>query len=650
MKVLKLFKSLFIFELKRRLRLREIILFLLILLIFGYFVNDGKARYLDLMKEKKAFQEIEMAKLSKYVLYTQYGTYGLTILFVPSPFIVLYAESAFDDILTNVNSGDRLEIYKNLKGQAYFKDNSRLISLMGITLLFAICFSLLYGLDTTGKKAFLKYLSGLAKPGVLLFTMALVRMLLLILALLVIYGCSFLFLLSQGINLFRSPLLVICLVSMLLIGVFFFLGCVIGSIKSKAVQWIAFGAIFFASILLIPSIADKHIQSKAKKIESLNEFTIKNLALVMDLEKLLTTKYGISAEEGNEPQEALKKIKTALTKEFPIIFSNEDSMIEDMEEKITYRHTLSCFFPVLFYNTTVEELSSCGGKSFIDFYKFAKNQKMNFINYYVEKKFLSKSSQGKNAKVEKVESFVNHDENLFYARSRLPDLFGVGVGVIFLYIAVFAAVSFYRFKRGLHPVPPKGVLDGVDIDVAKGEEIYVKTCDSLFSDYFRAILTGKVDQGTVRINNRVVERGESIALTYLCRPEDIPAEVKTNSLLNLLAALIPETRGIVRTLKEELGRENLGKKFSDLPMGKQVKLLLLPALAADTPLYLVHGLADRCDKEASLEYEQKIRELLNKGGMAIYLSDAVYPNPNIKADRFYVVTRENTAYETREIK
>jgi hypothetical protein len=65
MNIVKLLKNLFVIELKRRLRWREIILFLLIVLFFFYFFIDGKNRYMDIIENKTVFQKIDITQQGK---------------------------------------------------------------------------------------------------------------------------------------------------------------------------------------------------------------------------------------------------------------------------------------------------------------------------------------------------------------------------------------------------------------------------------------------------------------------------------------------------------------------------------------------------------------------------------------------------------
>jgi len=67
-------------------------------------------------------------------------------------------------------------------------------------------------------------------------------------------------------------------------------------------------------------------------------------------------------------------------------------------------------------------------------------------------------------------------------------------------------------------------------------------------------------------------------------------------------------------------------------------------------MVVIHGLVDKCDREATVEYMASIKSLLQKGCVVVYFSEAVYPNFHLKTDRFIMITREKSQYENQEIK
>jgi len=647
MNLVSLLKNLFVIELKRRLKLRDMIIFLFIFLIFIYFFNDGKNIYTHLCENKEVFQKIEQAKVNKYVLYTQYGTYGISILFIPSPFVVFYVDSGFNDILTNINSGDRLEIYKNLKGSAYFSGKSDLMNIRGVILLFAIFFSLLYGFDTTGKKEYLRFLSNLTNQWVLFFSLVFVRIGLLVLALFVIVGISLLSLSMSTIGLISLSLLYIFILAILLIIVFFFLGCIIGSLKKKTLVGIIAGIVYFVSIFFIPAIVDKHTRIHASDIESLYDFTLKNLSLLMEVEKRLTNKFGISTEEVAEPPEALERVKEALEREFEIIFSREDGMRSKMLNKIKYRQLLSNFFPVLFYNSVLEELSSCGGLSFIDFYEYSKKRKKEFIDFYVKKKFLSKGkSRG-------VESFVKNDENLYFSVSRLPTKFWLGILVNILYIIIVGVGAGIRFCFVLGAVNRKIITDKVIVDFRRGKDNHICTKDGAAIDhfYYKFSCGGKRYAGRIAIDGNFLKSGEKQSFIYLCNPKDIPGEMSVNDLLNLFKNFMYLNGKTLNELKSKIGSGLCRMRLGKLSIDDIVKVLLKIISCRRGYIYMFDGIINKCsDDFIQGEFAKQIDMLKSFDGLIIYFGDNTnYTSLKIDHHFLYYLTADGYVCEELRI-
>ena len=252
---MNIFKVTFAFECKRRLCRRDIIIFFIIAVIFFFSAHHGKNKYLNTVESIKIFQEAERAKVHQYLLYRQYGAFGIQLLFVPSPYSTLFNDYAFNSLHASVNIAERLNIYKSVKGQGFFIARSGFMTFCGIILLFGVFAALLYGYDTTKSKEYLKLLSGISGSKKVFWTVVVSRIIILNLAFLVLVGISLLSLLIDNINLFQPPLIFIAVVLSLVLMFFFALGGVIGSLE-KLTRGIVFGAVYFISVGIIPFLAD----------------------------------------------------------------------------------------------------------------------------------------------------------------------------------------------------------------------------------------------------------------------------------------------------------------------------------------------------------------------------------------------------------
>jgi hypothetical protein len=642
---MKLLISVFNFEFKRRLRLRDMLIFCVILLIFLIIVNDGKNKYFDLQENKETFQKIQELKVKQYSLYTQYGGYGINLLLIPSPFSIFGIDSKNGKLLSNVNSGERLNIYTSRKGMNYFDEKSGFLNLRGLIILFSTFFALLYGVDLVKNKPYLRFFSSLSTSGKLFRASSVSRILLLIMAYFILLGPSLLWLLLHGVNLFQPQILSLITPAILLITSFFFLGCMIGSLKDKSTRLIIFGLFYFLSIILIPGLADKYTQDDTDGIESLFPFELKNLELIMSLEKRALEKVGVYKDDGDiAPEKFIKMVKKALNDEFKIIFAREEKMMAHILKKIRNRHTMSCFFPVLFYSSVNAEVSSCGDLSFIDFYSYSKKIKKEFLDFYVEKKFLSKSQPGQ------VESFVKKDENLFYAQSHLPYRFWLGILFnLIIYIGAGGIGAYFCFKRSLHPTPEKNSTEKAVINLKIGEDYHIDTADYAAVDHIYNVLTGKIKgfKGKISIDEKSIVTKEKQDIVYICSPADIPAEVKVNDLLRLFKGLLNLSKKQVDELKSGICNGILDKLFSELSPDLQLKLLFKIGCLKVGSIYMLHDLINKCSSQCIKELAEEIKALKAANAIILYFKDSTLAKP-LKVDHHIAYTRVDGYYEWHE--
>lgn len=627
-------------------KLRDILILCVILLIFLYIADDGKENYFDLKENKEAFQKIEELKVKQYSLYSQYGGFGMNLLLIPSPFSILGIDFKNNELLSNVNSVERLDIYTSRKGRNYFDEKYGFFNLKGLTLLISIFFALLYGIDLVKNKPSLRFFSKLATPGKIFWASAVSRILLLILAYFILLGLSLLWMLLHGINLFQPQILITITTTIILIIAFFFFGCMIGSLKNKSTRWFIFGLSYFLSIILIPGMADKYTQDEAENIESLFPFELKNLELIMNVERRLIDQFGLSKSGEKASPELLAKIKEALDNEFERIFAREEKMMAQILEKIKVRHTVSCFFPVLFYDSVNAEASSCGDLSFIDFYSYSKKIKKEFIEFYVQKKFLEKSQPGR------VESFVKKDENLFYAHSHLPYRFWLGlIFHLIVYIGAGGFFAYYCFKRSLTPTPAKNSTEKVNIKLKSGEDYHIDTFDYAAVDHVYNTASGKIKgfKGQITIDGKSIVTGEKQDVVYICSAADIPVEVDVNDLLNLSKGLLKLSKEQVHDLKTGICKDILDKRFSKLSPDLQLRLLFKIGGLKGGKIYMLHDLINKCSNQYIKEFAEEIKALKAADAIILYFND----NPlysTLRVDHHIAYTRVDGYYEWQEVK
>lgn len=652
---MNMIRSLFVFELKRRLKWREITVVFAVLLIFLFFINQGKNKYTDTIDNTSVFQETEERLVKSYIHYTQYGTIGIRLLFIPSPFSILYHNPIYEGLLSSVNSGEKLTLDKTLKGRHFFVKTSPFNDFLSLVLLCAAVFCVLYGYDTPREKAYLRFLSSLShstgKGTAKLFAaLAIARLMLAMLIFFLLLAVSLFWAGIHNVHPLQTPVVFFILLIFITIVFFFFVGFLLGTLRKKASRAILLGVFYAASFIILPVLFNIYTDINVSQMESLFEFELKNMELVMLVEKRLIEKFGFYKSGDVVTPELKEKIKEALSQEFNKVFAREEHLKELILEKVSHRHGVSCLYPVLFFNTAVGELSSCGELSVLDFYSYSLRMKKEFLSFYVEKKFMLESRPGH------VENFIKGGENLFYAQSLLPYHFWWGTAVSLLYIALLAMASYFRFKRVLAPAPEKGSTDMLEIHLCPGEDYHVNSEDYAAVDHFYSVFSGGVKDftGKIIIDGKNIASGEKQEFVYLCSLGQIPGEVKVNAHLRLYQRLLNLSQEQTSGLKAVIGKGMENKRFLDLPTDEKLQLMFKLVQYAGSrftgrAIYMLHDFVSRCSAGYVKELAEEISRLKSKQAIILYFKDGVLCK-QLNVDHHNVYTRTGHNYEWHEVR
>jgi ABC-type transport system involved in multi-copper enzyme maturation permease subunit len=232
----------------------------------------------------------------------------------------------------------------------------------------------------------------------------------------------------------------IYLVILMLMLVFFFtLGTIAGSFKSRFVGFVILVVSWFVLVFLVPGIVSAVTSRRADNMTSNYQLELEKLKILMDFEKRSYEETGVTTEENIES--VREDIERYMENQFKKVQAFEKKLEAEIERNIHHFQTLSSLFPSTFYLSTSDEISSKGYESFIDFFSYILELKEKFIRYYINKRYYSNYS--------KVESFIKDDQNLFYAKSRLPRGFFRGLLLNLVFIVGLLIISYGRFKRSL---------------------------------------------------------------------------------------------------------------------------------------------------------------------------------------------------------
>lgn len=158
---MRLLKSIFNFQVKKAVNKRNALVFLFIAVILQIFLQVGKANHSDILESKVTFQKQEQQKMSRYLHYGQYGSFGIWLKLIPHANSIFYSDSTCDNLLCNLNSTYVFNIYTPIKGKRLFANRSRFLNFSAMFFLLGVLGCIVYGMDTMVRKDYLKFISNL---------------------------------------------------------------------------------------------------------------------------------------------------------------------------------------------------------------------------------------------------------------------------------------------------------------------------------------------------------------------------------------------------------------------------------------------------------------------------------------------------------
>lgn len=441
---MRTFKAIFAMESQRLLNNKNIGLLILFSLLCFYFVQIGSGNYKSIIENKEKFQDIERLKVKQYISYSQYGSYGFRMLFIPSPLSIFFVNSSvISELTANVDSGERLNIYNSFKDRTLFADKAGgFKDFSGIMLLLGSLLVLYFGYESMIHKDYLRFMAGFTGHGKLFLSIFFSRVLMFILLFLFISGISMLLLKVNGIHFSTEEWShwFIYLAVLVLLSVFFFvLGTITGTFKSRLAGFVILIFLWFIFVFLVPGVVNAVISQNADNIVSNYQLELEKLKILMDFEKQAAEKAGPVTKSNTESEQEL--VESAWNNEIKKIQALEKKLQKEMEVNIQRYQMLSCLFPSTFYLSAGNEIGGKGYDNFTRFYEYIQDIKWKFIRFYIDKKYYADFS--------KVEPFIKDSGNLFYARTHLPRGFANGIWLTVLYISALFVAAYIRFKKSV---------------------------------------------------------------------------------------------------------------------------------------------------------------------------------------------------------
>ncbi|MFC2155491.1 ABC transporter permease subunit [Acidobacteriota bacterium] len=618
----------FIIEFKRLLSRRNLVLFLLFLFLSLYFVQEGINDYKRVIQNKENFQQVERINIEKFVNYLQYGTYGFRLLFIPSPLNILFTNSgAISELTAFVDSGVRLRIYNSFIGKNLYAERSGgFKDFFGIILLLGSLLSLFGGYDSLNHREYLKFMSSILSYKKVYFSIFWSRILLFNLFFLFTVGCALLLMLVNSVSLSTGEylnLLIYLLVMILLFFFFSLLGILAGSIRSKSMGIVTIIILWFVFIFLLPGAVTKIVAKKADNITSAYNLEQEKLKILTDFEREVL--YKVRNTANKEEREKLRRTlaENYWNTEFKVLQEIEKKMQSDINANLKYYQRLSLLFPSTFYFLVNNEISSRGYENFFNFYQYIQKLQLQFVRFYYDKRFYSAHGG--------IESFIKGEENVFYAKSRRPAYFLVGLLLTIFYIILLYIVSYSRFKKFLFVVPDKTGPDPnkLNLNINSGESVVLLTTADTIIDQLYNVYSGiaRGFKGIVTLNkkNIVPEKNKKKEdFIYLCQPDKIPGNINAGDFINFFKKSLHIRGEEIQKFIEALNIKKLTKKrMNELEDKEKGSFLFALAQLKKCGIYIIHDFAKGISIDFIVDLKEQVKGLKAGGTSILYLSNDV---------------------------
>jgi len=519
------FRRYFILELKRSLRLRTYIILLICIFISNLFLLKGVIEYKKILIDKDTFRETEELKVNEFLNYTQYGTYGIRLHLIPSPFSVLVLSSPVN-ITAYFDSGERLTINKSMKEKDMISSSIKIPDTAEILFIIGSLIAILYGFDRFRHHGFLKLKTCFSRK-CLVFIYTYLSNLIILLAFLSIIVLSVLINAALNkVSIFDVNLICFVILFYLVMMFFFSSGAFIGLIKKRSCKIIALFSFYILFAIALNWII---LITVEKESLSIYELERKNVKIMMGFERKSYGEIGYwKSKAGTKAPDNVRKIaESGLNNEHKEIKGNEDSFREKQTKRDRLARFILSFNPSSYIKIVSMSLSGLSDEDKNDFYIYAENMKQGYLRFFVQKKFNEVITDG-------VESFIQKDENLFYSKSRLPDSFLLGLIMLLFYNLSSLLLAYVKFDRTVFTNLDKRYdMRGLKVNIGPG--CYHYAASYLYGDEYYEFKSQVENYFFQRKGTEIeIETEININVMVGINPREIPDDIRVNDLIEFI--------------------------------------------------------------------------------------------------------------------
>jgi ABC-type transport system involved in multi-copper enzyme maturation permease subunit len=422
----------------------RISLFLILIFIISLLaVNSGISDYKSFLDGLNIDIELDDMRANYQFSYDVYSIFGHRSFIAPSPLIIFFNKSDITGLIeSNIDNTEVIQMLNNTKGSSILKKAGSLLDFGRILKIFGPLFMIFLGVLSTKNKSFFFESEKKLIPNVVS------RIVILDFIFIFLMGLMFMYSIFSGINFSRDDFqyyLIFILFTLLYLNFSFLIGLFISSLFKKFNSGLLASGIIWAMIIIItPEI--RYINTSISTIYSAKMINIKKT------EKLFTKE--LKWREQLIPlvkskSKSLSEIKQMMGEMFLQYMGKEYQENKTLEQKlhnqlksvIRKSENLSCFIPYSFYTVLQENISSKGYYTYISFVEFVMEMRDNFMKYIYQRRYKSNDK--------KVIPFVKKGGTVFHSKSKLPDLFVVGVVSTLIFSLIFLFSAYYYFRRNI---------------------------------------------------------------------------------------------------------------------------------------------------------------------------------------------------------
>jgi hypothetical protein len=589
---------------------RNLFFFIALLLLCLYFLNQGVTEYSSYKDKAKIFHDYENSRVSRYVTWDQYGINGFGLLYQPSPLIVFFHNSSvFENVETNIDTTEIIKIVDSYKGKSLFKkknslDFSMIIFFFGSLLMMYLGFNNFMNY---------KHLSMFVNRKMIYFSI-LARLFILNAFFIFLYSGSFYFTVVRGVRFNHSHLqifLLFALFSLILLTFFYLLGLLLFTLFSSK-KLLPVVLVWFVSVFVFPVLFNVWLTNKAEGIPIKENLNKEKLGILMDFEsqvreeviKLINKNVEKKEIDQFHKEQAIKYLDHG----YKINMNNEFEYFKLTADLINKYKSRTIIFPTTFYNLLSMENSSKGYLAYTRYLNHVLDIRDQFFKYYVKNRY--------DNFVKGIVPFIKGDENIFQAKSQLPDNFLIGFGVTCFYSLVLLGLCLLMFQRRnnvdrhlLKPFPINAAEPGMAIHAQCQD---TETRNRVYNHLVRQ--NGVVGLDNFKSADLDIELPPRFIVPYFCYIFGVSDLRKVEE--NIKRLEVEDYRHFKRMKRSELNEEDLLKLYCAVMLAKAEKYDSI----------LLNETLDKVSKDFERKFLELLDELLAYPKRVFYASNRCFEN------------------------